>query len=282
MIAAMDATGPFPALLRRWRTARGLSQLRLASAAAVSARHLSFLESGRARPSRDMVLRLSATLGVPMREQNALLTAAGFAEVFHDRGLGEAMDPRIQHVLSRMLSQQEPYPLVVMSRHYDLLMTNAAAARLIAALVGERRLGQLGSRNLLKLVFDPAALRPHIDDWPQVARALLLGVQRKLLHDPSDTGLRELLSALCSYQGVPDDWRTPDLSRSLEPTLQVRLRLGDELLSFVTVLTVFNAPQDLTLAELQIESYFPLDAATERACQQLAGVPISARSSRSR
>ena len=253
----------FPALLRYWRGARGLSQLDLAGAADVSPKHISFLETGRAKPSREMVLRLGATLDVPMRDQNALLTAAGFAEVFREEGFS----PTIERALQRMMEHQEPYPLVVFDRHYELKMSNQAAKRFLAAVLGDKA-GK--EPNVMKLLFDPELLRPHIVDWEVVARSMLSRLQRETLERRRDDGLTRLLSQLCAYEGVPADWRTPDLGLPNEPTLQVRFEFMGQRIGFLTTLTVFQAPQNISLEELQIESYFPLDDLTDAVCRQLA------------
>lgn len=242
-----------------------MSQLDLAAAAEVSARHISFLETGRSEPSRDMVLRLGATIDVPLRDQNALLQAAGYAAVFR-----EALDPEelpgpIDDALRRMADKHEPYPLVVMNRVYDILRLNHGARALFA------RAGLMvpARPNALGLVFDPEGMRPLVEGWEEVARQALSRVQRELLQRPGDRELSALFARLLAYPGVPDDWRTPDLDQASEPVLAFRLRLDGELLRFLTTLTVFNAPQNVEVEELCIESYFPLDEVTERFCATL-------------
>jgi transcriptional regulator with XRE-family HTH domain len=269
----MNERTVFPALLRHWRSRHGLSQLDLAAAADVSARHISFLETGRARPSRDMVLRLAATLNVPLREQNALLNAAGFSDAFLETGLGDAMDPTIRQTLEHMLSHHEPYPLVVMNRHYDLLMSNHGAARLIQKLLGERATSD--PINILKLTFDPSLLQPFIEDWESIARFVLGRLHRELLQNPSDRGLTQLLTNLYAYPSVPAEWRVHDLATPSHAVLPIRFKLEGETLAFLTAVTVFNAPQNVTVEELRIESYYPLDDQTKRACERLALRPLA-------
>ncbi|MET0385078.1 MAG: helix-turn-helix transcriptional regulator [Polyangiales bacterium] len=260
----------FGALLRYWRNARGLSQLDLANGAEVSSRHLSFLETGRAKPSREMILQLSAALDVPMREQNTLLRAAGFTEHFSEPGIGEALDPLLRSTVDRMMAQQEPYPLVVMNSHYDIVQMNGGAMRLFAHAMGER-IAQLPAQpNALKLVFDPAGLRPVMAGWEETARELLLRLQRGIIQFPADTALKQLLSSLCGYPEVPPDWRIPNFESPSHPTVQFAVQLGEQRYGFLTALTVFNAPQNITIEELRLESYFPLDSATDKLCRQLA------------
>jgi len=259
----------FPALLRYWRGARGLSQLDLAGAAGVSAKHVSFLETGRAKPSQEMVLRLASTMDLALRDQNALLVAAGFVAVF--RETEGAFEPVVQRALERMMKHQEPYPLLVFDRHYDLVTANAATQRLLGMLLGDRAGTE---RNTLKLLFDPELLRPFIVEWESVAKALLGRVQREMLHRRRDAGLSALISSLCAYPDVPEDWRLPDLTAPSHATHEVQFEHAGQRLGFLTTLTVFQAPQNVALEELRIESYFPLDEQTDRFCQALAeGMP---------
>ena len=258
----------FPALLRHWRTRRGLSQLDLALAADVSARHVSFLENGRAQPSREMVLRLASTLDVPLREQNSMLLEAGFSAEFTEPSLESGLSPAIDAALGRMLEQQEPFPLVVMDRCYNALRTNGAALSLLSRFVLDpSRMG--APPNLLRTLFDPQLARPFVVDWERVARALLSRAHREALAHPGDANLAALVRSLFEYPDVPESFRQPDFSSPSEPTLAFRVRRDDLELAFLTTVTVFNAPQNVTLDELRIESYFPLDAATAQACERL-------------
>src|SRR5690606_1520698 len=144
----------YPALLRYWRNARGMSQLDLAAAADVSPKHVSFLETGRSTPSREMVLRLASTLGLPLRDQNAMLTAAGFSPAFADVDAARH-DPAIQRALATMMKKHEPYPMLVFDRNYDIVQVNAAAQRMLKLLLGPRA-GE--ERNIMRLIFDPGLL----------------------------------------------------------------------------------------------------------------------------
>lgn len=261
--------GLFSALLKHWRSRRGLSQLDLALAADVSARHISFLETGRAQPSREMVLRLGATLDVPLRDQNALLDAAGFGRQFEEPSLDEGLPASIEAALERMLAQQEPFPLLVMNPHYELLRANAGAMRMIGRFVAEPSALATGRVNVLRALFDPKLVRPFVLDWERAARSMLSRAHRESLARPEDQGLSELVRSLFSYPGIPTSFRQPDFSLPSEPTLVVRLKRDDVSLSFLTTLTVFNAPQNVTLDELRIESYFPLDEQTSLLCHRL-------------
>lgn len=255
----------FPALLRYWRGARGLSQLDLGGVASVSAKHISFLETGRANPSQEMVLRLGTALDLSLRDQNALLVAAGFAERYRD-GADGIFDPSVTRALEVMKRHHEPFPLLVTDRNYNLLSANASCQRFFRLLTG----GELAEFNIMKLLFDPTQLRPLIADWDRIARAMLIRLQRELLHRRRDAELSALISTLCAYPDVPDDWRIPDLTGPSDATLDLRFEVAGQRLGFLTTLTVFQAPQNVALEELRIESYYPLDEGTERLCRELA------------
>ncbi len=261
--------GLFPALIKNWRNRRGWSQLDLALAADVSARHLSFLETGRAHPSREMVLRLAASLSVPLRDQNALLHAAGFAEAFAEPGLERGLGGPIGTALERMLAHQEPFPMIVMNRLYDVLRANAAATRVLAAMTLEP--AAVGpTLNACRILFDPRLARPFVVEWEAVAAMMVSRLHRESLARPDDGELAALVRDLMAYPDVPRSFREPDLTAASEPCLAIRLVRGDLRLAFLTTVTAFNAPQNVTLEELRIESYFPLDDATRAACEGLA------------
>ncbi len=260
----------FPALLKHWRGRRGLSQLDLAVSADVSARHVSFLETGRAQPSREMVLRLGSTLEVPLRDQNAMLQAAGHPEEFVELSFDEGLPPEISGAIERMLTQHEPFPMMVMDRHYNQVRTNSGAARLLGGMIAEP--SAMPERiNVFHVLFDPRLARPFIVEWERVARALLSRLHRESLARPEDQELAALVRSIFEYPDVPQEWRQPDFSAPSEPTLTFRIRRDDVELSFLTTVTIFNAPQNVTLEELRIESYFPTDEVTEAFCRNLAG-----------
>ncbi|MBP7683510.1 MAG: helix-turn-helix transcriptional regulator [Deltaproteobacteria bacterium] len=269
----LTQAGLFPALLRHWRRQRGRSQLDLGLDAGVSARHLSFLETGRATPSREMVLRLGHALAVPLRDQNALLSAAGFGREFPEAQ--GPFTPAIEQALTRMLAQQEPYPLTVLNPRYDVVRANQAALRILPRFVLDPlALGGDAPLNALRMVFDPRLARPFILDWPSVARDLAGRVHREILANPGDRALRELVASVFDAPDVPPELREPDLGAPSTPVLAIRLRRDDLELGFFTTITTFNAPQNVTLEELRIESYFPLDDETARVCAALASVGV--------
>ena len=258
----------FAALLKYWRSRTGLSQLDLAMSAGISARHLSFLETGRAQPSEVMVLKLMAALHVPLRHQNEALQAAGFDARFEMPGL-DAIPPAIHAALDRMLAQQEPYPLTLLSPDYRILRSNRAAGKIFEGFVLEpKRL--TGPIDMFGLLFDPELARPFIVDWPHLAAKMLARLHREVLQDPGNELLSDRLAGALTYPGVKDEWRRPDFAMPIDSSLNFRLKRDDLQIGFLTTLTMFSAPGLVTIEELRIESYFPLDDATRLYCSQRA------------
>jgi len=259
------SSGLYPALLKHWRRQRALSQLDFALAADVSSRHISFLETGRSKPSRDMVLHLARTLGVPLRHQNEMLKSAGFAGEFESPDIKQGLPESMQSAIDRLKKQQEPFPLVVMDRHYNVIDINQPGRLLLGAL-GERSLSEL---NIMSATFDPEGWQPYIQNYDEVGRELLWRLERECLAHPEDDGLSDLLAKILAYDTVSPAWRKVDLGRPSAPTLVVNLNRGGFNFSFFTMVTAFNAPQNVTVEELRIESYFPYDDATAALCKQL-------------
>jgi transcriptional regulator with XRE-family HTH domain len=262
--AAAGAVGP---LLHFWRKARSFSQLDLAHEAEVSPRHISFLETGRARPSREMVLLLSSVLDVPLRERNALLLAAGFAPVFGESPLDSPELAAVQSALVAILRQQEPFPAVVMNRHWDLVQVNEAARRFFGLLLGDR--ATPGPANVVRLMFDPNGLRPCVENWEAVAETLLQRVRREAVGGVPDAALDALLAEVLAYPGVPKHLRRWTVRAPSVPVVPIRFRKGDRLFNYFSAVTTLGTPQDVTLQEMRIEAFFPADPGTEEAARAL-------------
>jgi transcriptional regulator with XRE-family HTH domain len=270
-LAQSEAPSTLGALLQYWRRARNLSQLALAHEADVSPRHVCFLETGRAKPSRDMVLHLADTLGVPLRERNALLLAAGFAPMFRESTLDDPELAPVRTAIDAILKQQEPYPAVAMNRHWDIVAANRAATRFFAMLLDGRT--PTGAGNVLRLMFHQDGLRPFVENWDAVAHALVRRVHREAVGGTLDAAGRALLSEVLDYPGVPARLRTPDLGVPLVPVVPVSFRHRGRAFNFFSAVTVLGTPQDITVQELRIESFFPLDAATDAAARHLLDQP---------
>lgn len=261
------AIGP---LLRGWRMRRKLSQLQLAMEADVSSRHVSFIETGRAKPSREMVLTLAAALDVPLRERNTFLASAGFAPVYRESDLAAPELASVRTALTFFLEHHNPFPALVIDSHWNILMANESSGRLTAALVDPVEIADLGTPNLLTLIFDPRGLRSCIANWDEVAKTMIERAHREVINGSAS---ESLLSRIFSYPDVPRDWRKPELDRPIPPTLPVIFEGKDLRVSLFSALTTLGTPQDVTLQELQIESFFPADPESEAVLRQLAEAP---------
>jgi transcriptional regulator with XRE-family HTH domain len=260
----MTTDANFPSRLKWWRRRRGMAQLDLAGAAGVSQRHLSFLESGRTAPSRDMVLRIAAALDLPLREQNALLTAAGYAPLWRESALAAPELAAINRALDFMLAQQEPYPAFVLDRRWNLLRANRAGQHLVAFLTDSapRAPDPAAPVALADALLAPGALRPLIVNWREVALYFIRGVRADALADGSRESAA-LLERLLGYPDVPALWEAPALTEVQAPVLTIRFRKGNVALDLFTTLATLGTPQDVTVQDIRIESFFPADAAAE-------------------
>lgn len=260
---------PFGRLLKQWRSVRRMSQLELALEAGISARHVSFVETGRSRPSREMVMLLAEVLSVPLRERNTLLESAGYARYYRETGLSAPELAQVRRVIEFILERHEPYSAVAIDRRWNVLMANRSHERMLDHLLSDRSLPANTAGNLLRLTFDPDGLRPRIVNWEEVARALVDRVHREIGGSPDEES-EALLEELLSYPGVPERWRVPDLTRPPPMVIPIRLRAGDSQLALFSAITTLGTAQDVTLRELRIEAFFPADETTERAIRELA------------
>lgn len=255
-------------LLKQWRERRRMSQLGLALEAEISTRHLSFLETGRTQPSREMVLLLARVLEVPLRGRNELLTAAGYAPVYRETGLDAPEMAQVKQALGFMLRQQEPFPAMVLDRHWNILLTNDAMGKVMGLFLDPAATAALGPANAMRLSYHPKALRPYIVNWESTAAAFIQWLHRDLLRT-GDVETRRLLDELLSYPDVPKQWQLLDLDASTAPFLAIELKKGDVRFSFFTLLASLGTPYDITLHELRVECFFAADAATDSALRRL-------------
>jgi len=271
--------GEFGTLLRRWRGVRRFSQLDLALEAEISSRHLSCLETGKARPSREMVARLSETLSLPLRERNALLVAAGFAAHYAERPLfghepaaagTDSEFARVSDAIDLILRHQEPYPAFVLDRHWEIVRTNRAALRCNALLLGRE---PDGSRppNMLRLLLAPDGVKPLLVNWRETAEDLVRHLHQQVAAAPSDERARDLLAEVLAYPDIPPRWRWRELERPAAPLLTTHFRKGELELRFFSTFTHFATPQEIALDEVRIECSFPADDATAALCHTLFG-----------
>jgi len=247
-------------LLRHWRATRRLSQLALALEASTTARHVSFIESGRSQPSPEMVLRLARALDVPIRERNQLLLAAGYAPLYREAGLQGAQAAQVRAAIERMLATHEPFPAVVMDRHWNVLTTNSAADAFFGWLLDERDLE--GPANVIRLMFDPEGLRPFVANWEETAEALIQRVHREAVGGVPDPNTLALLDAALAYPGIPSQWLSPDFRTTPSPIVPVEFEKDGLALSYFSTITTLGTAQDAMLQEIRLESFFPADEAT--------------------
>jgi transcriptional regulator with XRE-family HTH domain len=246
------------ALLREWRERRKLTQRELASQSAVSARHLSFIETGRAGPSREMLLHLAERLEVPLRERNRLLLAAGFAPLFGERSLEAREMAPVREALKRFMTAHEPYPALVVDRHWNVVASNRGVAYVTRGIAPELL---APPRNALRIALHPEGLAPrtrNLADWS----GYLVAQLRREIQTTHDPDLESLYEELLAYPGI-----STALSRAHPPTPQDimlvhELRLDDTDLAFFGTFTTFGTARDLTLAELTILAFYPADSET--------------------
>ena len=239
-----------------------MSQLGLAQEAELSARHLSFVETGRAQPSRETLLQLARALEVPPRARNELLAAAGFAAIYRETALDAPEMAQVRRAVEFMLRQQAPYPAIVLDRHWNIVMANEAMGRVMSLFLTPQEAAAAGAPNVMRLTYHPQGLRSWIVNWEETASAYIQWLHRDLLRT-GDEQTGALLDELLSYPGIPRDWLALDLDASTLPFLAMEFRKSDVRLSFFTTIASLGTPYDVTLHELRIESFFPADEATD-------------------
>lgn len=239
-----------------------MSQEALALEAGVSARHLSFVETGRAKADRDLLLSLGRCLNIPLRARNELLTAAGFAPVYRESALDAPELAQIRRAMNFMLKQQEPYPAIVLDRHWNIVMANDAMSRLTELFLPGSKATEAGAPNIMRLTYHPKGLRSYIVNWEETASAYIQWLHRDLLRT-GDEKVAALLDELLAYPGVPRKWLSIDLDASTAPFLAMEFKKDERIYKFFTTIASFGTPYDITLQELRVESFFPADDQTD-------------------
>lgn len=256
-------------LLRYWRDVRGVSQLDLSLDAGISQRQISFIESGRSVPGRDTLLTLAQTLDVPLRERNALLLAAGYAPVYSEAPWDAQEMHGVIRALERVVRQHEPFPAIVMDRHWNVLMTNDAVPRFFGCFIDMA--ARDGPRNLLRLMFDPHGMRPFIADWDTVSRSLLQRVHRESVGRVIDDDTRLLLDDLLATSDAPSDRASPPAPAAAPslPVIPIGFVHEGVVLRYFSLVTTVGTPQSTAAQELRMECMFPADDATDARHRQL-------------
>jgi transcriptional regulator with XRE-family HTH domain len=242
-------------LLRYWRQQRGKSQLDLSLDTGVSQRHLSFVESGRSVPSRDLLSVVSEKLDIPLRERNVLLLASGYAPMYDECNWEAPEMVLLTKAIDRVLLQQEPHPALVLDRYWNVIKTNQAAPRFFGSFVDLE--ARKRPRNLLDLMFDPAGMRPFVEQWEAVAAGLLQRVYRESVGHVVDHKTVELLKSLERYPGVKDLNTIP---KTQSPVLPITFTKDNERFAYFSLITTVGTPQFVTAQELRIECMFPVKA----------------------
>jgi transcriptional regulator with XRE-family HTH domain len=259
----MNMTRPVGEMLREWRQRRRLSQLDFAVEAEISSKHLSFLETGRARPSRDMVLRLTELLDVPLRERNTLLVAAGFAPMFSERALNDPALQSARAAVDLILKGHEPYPALAVDRHWMLLAHNSSVTPFFAGINPALLQPPV---NVMRLSLHPDGLAPRIVNLVEW-RAHLFARLRRQIEISADEALAKLLDELSGYP-APAGRAPRETDTANAFAIPFRFATEAGVLSFISTTTVFGTPIDVTLSELALETFFPADAATAAVLRQ--------------
>ncbi len=250
--------------LKTWRSTRRLSQLELATVADVSQRHVSFLETGRAKPSREMVIHLAIALDVPLRERNTMLAAAGYAPEYSETPLSEPALEQVRGVLERIITSHEPFPAIVVDRGWNVVMANGAAMRFTASMVDPGASLIAEGVNALRVIFHPEGVRSYIVNWEEVAGIALRRLDHEIAARPGDQVLRALWDDVMTYPGVADLRFRPQRPSASDLLIPIHYRIGgNDLKLFSTIATIGEA-HDITLEELRLETFLAADGESEQ------------------
>ena len=262
----MNATEEFAPLLKSWRARSGVSQLELSLRCEVSQKHISFLEQARNAPSKVMVLLICDALDIPLRDRNALLLAAGFAPTYRESDLSAPELAEVNQALDMMLNQQEPFPAMVVDECYNVIKANTGAMKLQAMIYEVERPEDFPATagNLLHDFFSPDGYRDCISNWDDIAPCILKRLQAEARAASGNSELNDLLEELTSFPGIPEDWKQHLPGDWLAPVLTVDISKNGLDLSFFSTIATLGTPQDVTLQEIRVESWFPANDATRQ------------------
>ncbi len=271
------AVDTFGSTLRWWRTTRRYSQLQLANEAEVSSRHLSFLETGRAQPSREMVVHLATVLDLPLRDRNDLLHAAGFAPAYSHSDLDTPEMDDVRQVLVQILEAHMPNPAAVVDRRGDVVEANLAALQLIGATVAPDSPALQPTINIHRISLHPDGVKPRTENWAAVAANILQRLERERAHRPADEPLDALLNEVLAYPDVAELRRNAALPTGADLLVPLEMTsFGDEQLRLISTIATIGAPYDVTLDELRLETFFPADEATGKVLESWARAAAAA------
>lgn len=258
-------------LLRYWRTVRRKSQLEVASDALTTPRYVSFVETGRSQPSRQMILRLARALDVPLRDRNGLLLAAGYAPMYALEPLGSPQLERVERALDSMLDRHEPFPAIVVDRGWTVLRANRGATLLFGRLLAPEPLPE--PANVLRMMIEPGPIRRSVLNWPDVVPVLLERTRREAVGGVIDRDTAALVEALAAEPSVAQALAAADsVVTAAVPVIDVVFEMGATTLRFFSVVSTIGTPVDVTTQELRVESFFPSDDDTRDAWIALADI----------
>jgi transcriptional regulator with XRE-family HTH domain len=257
---------PVGDLLRGWRNRRAMSQADLAFEAGISIKHLSYVETGKAVGSRDILLQLAGALDLSLRDRNALLEAGGFARQYGERDLSAPEVADARRAIDLLLKRHEPFPAIVTDRQWNVLQANRAAGRLMTMLLGEECVKR--PLNHMRMFLAPDELRPFVENWSKVSAALLVRARHEAMAAPLDLALQSTWRELLKLPDLP----VPqfDENEAPGPLCDVRLRKGDVAIGLIGAVLTLGTPQDVTLQELRVEMFMPADSASEKTLVALA------------
>lgn len=271
-VVVQTTTDDFGSALKWWRTTRRFSQLQLAVEAEVSSRHLSFLETGKAQPSREMVIHLGVVLDLSLRDRNALLHAAGFAPIYPQSELDSPEMDDVRAVLRTILDAHSPSPAVIVDRCGDIIDANVGATTLVSAIVQPDSGALIPPLNINRLTFHPDGIRHAMKNWDAVAANILQRLEREVAFRPSDSRLRSVLGEMLGYPDVDTLQRQIGLPTGNDLVVPLRVETHDgESLELITAIATIGAPYDVTLDELRLETFFAVDEATQTTLARWAG-----------
>lgn len=256
----------FGSVLKSWRQHRRMSQLRLATESGISQRHISFLETGRSQPSRGMILALSDTLDVPLRERNALLQSAGYSAAYREQPLDDAAIALFRQALQVTIDHHEPYPAMVLDGRWNMVMANTALVRFFSLFVDPFealvRIGSPTEFQVVRLCLSDAAMKPFIQNWQELVGSFLQRARRALVVNPNDPLLPVLVREILTHPDAPDHWHQPSWTAAPAPAISMVMEANGEQFSLFTMMAHFGAPQNVTIEELSVETFYPADEAT--------------------
>ena len=254
----------FGTILKELRQQNRLSQMTLSLDAEVSARHISFMETGRSKPSREMVLHLSSVMNIPSKDTNLLLTSAGYSQEFTQNNLYDESMNDVREALSFMMEAHEPFPAVVIDRSWNLLMVNSAQVALTQYFV-KHGANFPNTTNLMELFFHPNGYRTFVNNWEHVAIFLLRRLYHEQLASPAETntGASSLLDTILEMPNIPGDWKTRPIDFGRAPMVKIEASIGGIELSLFSSISSFGTALDVTLQDLRIEHYFPGNSETK-------------------